>query len=128
MKIQSILGHRSSNSLSIRSNKTQLQVAALTVMSLFGFSAVSAEEAEDSSAAFEASNEELAATLGVADPESTITTHDNGLTSAVVGVSALKMLVVRENEDGTLTYGHVSSEEEAEAFAAATDSDKPAEE
>jgi hypothetical protein len=128
MKIQSILEHRSSDSLSIKSNKTQLQFAALTVMALFGFSAVSAEEAEDSSAAFEASNEELAATLGVADPESTITTHDNGLTSAVVGVSALKMLVVRENEDGTLTYGHVSSEEEAEAFAEATESDKPAEE
>ena len=128
MKYQPDLGYSPSGRLSASRKRTQLHIAALAGLSMFGFSAVSADEAEDSSADFEASNEELAATLGVADPESTITTHENGMTSAVLGLSAMKMLVVRENEDGTLTYGHVSTEEEAEEFAESTDSDKPAEE
>ncbi|MGB5345663.1 MAG: hypothetical protein WBN23_05815 [Woeseia sp.] len=128
MKNQSVLGHRPSGSLSTTRKRPQLPIAALVAMSLLGFSAASAEEAEDSSAAFEAEKESMNATLGVAAAESTVTTHENGMTSAVVGVSALKMLVVRQNADGTLSYGHVSSEKEAEAFAKATDTDKPAEE
>jgi len=75
-----------------------------------------AEEAEDSSAAFEASKEALAATLGTSTPESTVTTHENGMTSAVVGLSTMKMLVVKQNDDGTLSSGHASSEEDVEAF------------
>lgn len=128
MKNQPDLGNIPSGSPLTQRKRTQLHIAALAGLSMFGFSAAYADEAEDSSADFEASNEELAATLGVADPATTITTHENGMTSAVVGVSAMKMLVVRQNEDGTLTYGHVSTEEEAEDFAEATDSDKPAEE
>lgn len=128
MKNLFVLGNRPSGNLSNMRKRPQLRIAALAALSLLGFSAASAEEAEDSSAAFEAEKEAMAATLGVADAASTVTTHENGMTSAVVGVSALKMLVVRQNADGTLSYGHVSSEEEAEAFAEATDTDKLAEE
>lgn len=128
MKYHSRLGRRSRDSLLIQGNKARLHVAALAGISLFGFSAAFADEAEDSSAAFEADKAELAATQGVAEAESTVTTHDNGMKSAVVGASALKMLVVRKNDDGTLTYAHVSSEEEAEAFLQSTDTNKAAEE
>lgn len=75
-----------------------------------------AQEAEDSSAAFKADMEELGATLGVPATESTVTTHSSGMKSATVGVSAMKMLVVRQNDDGSFSYGHAASEEDAEAF------------
>jgi hypothetical protein len=94
---------------------------------LFGISA-SADEAEDSSAAFEASKAELSATLGAAEAESTVTTHENGMMSAVVGASSMKMLVVRKNDDGTLSYAHASNEEEAQAFLESEDDTKVAEE
>ena len=94
---------------------------------LFGFTA-SADEAEDSSAAFEAENAALSATLGIAEAESTFEVDENGVMSVVAGPSTLKMLVVRKNEDGTLTYAHVSSEEAAEAFLSSTETNKPAEE
>ena len=87
-----------------------------------------ADEAEDSSAAFEANKANLAATRGVADAEATVTTHENGMTSAVVGLSALKMLVVKQNEDGTLTYGHVDSDADAEEFVNSETASTPEEE
>ena len=87
-----------------------------------------ADEAEDNSAAFEATKSELAATLGVADPGSTITTHENGMTSASVGLSALKLLVVSQDEEGNLTYAHVSSDADDADIAAATEAKKVAEE
>jgi hypothetical protein len=106
----------------------QLYAAALAGMSLLSVSAVSADEAEDSSAAFEANQEALSATLGVAAAASTVKTDENGVTSAVVGLSAMKMLVVRQNDDGTLSYAHVGSDAEAKVFAESKDSNKAVEE
>lgn len=87
-----------------------------------------ADEAEDSSAAFEANKANVAAIRGVAEAEATVTTHENGLTSAVVGLSALKMLVVKQNEDGTLTYGHVDSDADVEEFVNSETTSAPEEE
>ena len=110
-----------------RRGKTLLCASTAAGM-LIGFPALHAEEAEDSSAAFEANKENLAATLGVPDAAATVKTHDNGMKSAVAGLSAMKMLVVRQNEDGTFTYGHAASEDDAEAFVESTHSHGPAEE
>lgn len=100
----------------IVSRKQSLLLGVTISAGMLGAPAVLADEAEDNSAAFEANKAELAATRGVAEAEATVTTHENGLTSATVGLSALKMLVVKQGEDGTLTYGHTSSEEELEEF------------
>lgn len=94
---------------------------------LFGFTA-SAEEAEDSSAAFEADKAELAATHGVADSSSTFSVDENGVMSSVVGLSAMKMLVVRQDEDGNLIYGHADNMDQAEIFMESTESNKLEEE
>lgn len=95
---------------------------------LFAGQAAMADEAEDNSADFEATKSELAATLGIADPGSTITTHENGMTSATVGLSALKLLVVSQDEDGNLTYAHVASDADEADIAEATEAKKAAEE
>ena len=128
MKNQPKLGNSPSSSLLGSRKRRQLYVAALAGASLFGFSAASADEAEDNSADFEASKSELAATLGVADPGSTVTTGDDGMTSAVVGLSALKLLVVSQDEEGNLTYAHVSSNADEVEITEATEPKKAAEE
>ena len=98
-------------------------------IALCGISATAAaQEAEDQSEAFQSDVDRIAAERGVAEAESTVTTHENGMTSAVVGLSALKMLVVRQNEDGTLSYGHAENKAEADEFIASDDDGKPAEE
>ena len=84
-------------------------------------------EAEDDSAAFQSDLERIAAERGVAAPEATVTTK-NGMKSAVVGVSSMKMLVVRQNADGTLSYGHAATDEEVEAFVESDSTSKAAEE
>jgi len=95
--------------------KTQnLMLAAAVVFSTSV--ELQAQEAEDSSAAFKASNEELGAALGYPSAESTVTTHENGMTSARMGLESMQMLVVRQNPDGTLSYGHAGSATGAEAF------------
>lgn len=109
------------------SRKMSLVLGVAASAGMLGGPAVLADEAEDNSAAFEANKAELAATRGVAEAEATVTTHENGLTSAMVGVSALKMLVVKQEEDGTLTYGHVSSEEAVEEFVNSETTSGPAE-
>lgn len=86
--------------------------------------AVSAQEAEDDSAEFQSDLDRIAAEQGVPDAAATVTTKD-GLTSAVAGVSAMRMLVVRQNEDGTFTYGHAATDEEVDAFVE-SDSTSPA--
>lgn len=73
---------------------------------------------EDGSAAFKASTESLGAALGLPAAESTITTHDSGMTSATVGVEGLKALVVRQNPDGSVSFEHVGSAGEARDFLA----------
>lgn len=87
-----------------------------------------ADEAEDNSAAFQADLARTAAENGVADAASTVTTHSNGMMSAVAGLEHMKMLVVRKNADGTLSYGHVDSQQEADEFAASDADDFAAEE
>jgi hypothetical protein len=77
---------------------------------------VQAEVAEDSSAAFKADNEAMGAAIGLAAPEATVTTHENGMLSATMGLSAMKMLVVRQNPDGSVSYGHAATPEDARAF------------
>lgn len=88
---------------------------------------VSAQEAEDSSEAFQADLERIAAERGVPAPSTTVTTKD-GLTSAIVGVSAMKMLVVRQNEDGTLSYAHAATDDEVDDFVEAETTSEAAEE
>lgn len=73
--------------------------------------------AEDDSAAFQSDLERIAAERGVPEASATVTTRD-GVTSAVAGLSAMKMLVVRQNEDGTLSYGHAATDAEVDAFVA----------
>ena len=75
-----------------------------------------AQEAEDSSAAFKASNEALGSALGYPSADSTVTTHENGMMSAQMGLESMKMLVVRQNPDGTLSYGHAGNPAGAQAF------------
>ena len=108
-------------------NKRYQLLCAGLAAGMLGVSAAQAQE-EDSSAAFQADNEVLGAALGLPAAESTVTTHANGMTSATVGLSAMKMLVVRKNSDGTLSVGHVSSQEEARAFVKSGHSHGPAEE
>ncbi len=86
------------------------------------------DEAEDLSAAYQEQLEQIAGERGISDAESTVTTNDDGVTSAVVGVKHLKMLAVRTNDDGTLSYGHVSTAEDVKAFVSSDKSDEQAEE
>ncbi len=92
----------------------RLGAAAITICSL---SAVAqAQVAEDSSAEFKAQMEAEGAALGYPAAEATVYTHSNGMTSARLGLEAQQMLVVRQNPDGTFSYGHADTEAEAEAF------------
>jgi hypothetical protein len=92
-------------------------------------SLASAQEAEDSSAAFQAQMDGLAASLGLPAAESTVTTNANGTLSARMGLSAMKMLVVKQQADGSISYAHVGSAEEARAFDQVSgNSNGPAEE
>lgn len=75
-----------------------------------------AQEAEDDSAAFQAGQEQLGAALGLAAPEGTVTTRADGTTSAVLGLSGMKMLMVRQNSDGSISYGHAANAAQADAF------------
>jgi hypothetical protein len=58
----------------------------------------------------------MGAALGMPAAASTVTTHPNGMTSASMGLEAMKMLVVRQNADGSYSYGHVGSESDAQEF------------
>ena len=72
---------------------------------------------------------EIEAKAGITAADKALRKNANGTTSAVPGLSHVKLLVIRENADGTFSTAHVSSDEEAEAFAESTvDASKPAEE
>ena len=76
-----------------------------------------ADEAEDLSAAFQADMDRIAAEYGVADRGATVTEHENGMQSTLAGLANMKMLMVRKNADGTLSFAHVKNAEESEEFA-----------
>ena len=97
-------------------NRCKFLVSVGLAAGIASGSTAMAQEAEDDSSAFQASNEEMGAALGLPAPESTVTTREDGTTSAVVGLSAMKMLVVRQNADGSMSMGHASSAAEADAF------------
>ena len=90
-------------------------MVATTLATLCGTGVAHAQE-EDSSAAFKRANEAMGAALGIPAAGSTVITHDNGMISANLGVEHLKMLVVRQNPDGTFSYGHAANANDAEAF------------
>ncbi len=92
--------------------RSAVAVAAMASLGL----QVQAEVEEDSSAAFERANAEMGAAMGLPSAESTVTVHANGMTSARMGLEAMKMLVVRQNADGSFSYEHAGSESEAQAF------------
>jgi hypothetical protein len=72
---------------------------------------------------------ELEAKAGITAADKKLRKNADGTTSAVPGLSHVKLLVIRENADGTFSTAHVSSDEEAKAFAESTvDPSKPAEE
>jgi hypothetical protein len=91
--------------------RTSVAIAAVSSLSL-----VAHAQEEDSSAAFDRANAELGAAMGLPAADSTVTTHANGMTSAHMGLEAMKMLVVRQNADGSYSYGHASSEGEVQEF------------
>jgi hypothetical protein len=86
---------------------------AVAAMAGLGMQA-QAEVEEDSSASFERANSEMSAAMGLPSAESTVITHANGMTSARMGLEAMKMLVVRQNPDGSFSYDHAGSESEAQ--------------
>jgi hypothetical protein len=92
------------------------------------FAGTAYAQEEDMSAAFQADLERIGAAQASAAAGATVTEHSDGMRSAVVGVSHMKMLMVRKNADGTLSLAHVDSAEEAEEFAAADSDDTAAEE
>ncbi len=108
--------------------KTSLRLCVGTAAALLLTATAVAQEAEDSSAAFRADKESLGAALGLPAPESTVITRSDGTTGAVVGLSAMKMLVVRQNPDGSVSYGHAANQAEADAFVEAAGQSGPAEE
>jgi hypothetical protein len=94
-------------------------VRTLGLFAIFSLVALPAvgDEAEDLSAAFEADLERIVAEQGISDAAATVTTNDDGVTSAIVGVQHLQMLAIRTNDDGTLSYEHVSTAEDIKEFA-----------
>lgn len=94
--------------------KAKLGLASLALVSCANIAL--GNEAEDFSAAYKAAQEAMAAALGYPAAASTVTTHPNGMKSASMGLEAMKMLVVRQNPDGTLDYGHAGSAAEAQEF------------
>ena len=103
-------------------NKRSLLFGAVT-FALFSGASVQAEEAEDQSAAFAAQMDALAATLGMSASGTERTVNDDGSVTTNIGLEHLKMLVVRENEDGTLSVGHSSTAEDAVEFINSDDVD-----
>lgn len=93
------------------------------ILSLVTLPAVG-DEAEDLSAAYQADLERIAAERGIAD--AVVTTNDAGVSSAVVGVKYLNMLVVRTNNDGTLSYEHVSTADDVKEFVSSDISNEKA--
>jgi hypothetical protein len=95
---------------------TSIRYAAVFA-ALVSFSLLAqAQVEEDSSAAFSKANEAMEQALNLPSAESSVLIHANGMISARVGLDSMKMLVVRQNEDGSYSYGHASSESEAQAF------------
>ena len=91
--------------------------SVIAIASITGFSlAAQAQVEEDSSAAFERANAELGAAMGLPAADLTVRTHDNGMISAQMGLEAMKMLIVRQNPDGSLSYGHAATDSEAAEF------------
>lgn len=96
-------------------SKAVLGTALLGILILCSGAALSGDD--EGIETFADSRDGLGAALGQPSPESTVVTHADGTKSAIVGVSHMKALVVRKNEDGSFSYGHVASEDEARAFA-----------
>ena len=94
---------------------TRVRALSLGLL-IAGASTAQSQVAEDNSAAFKADADALGAALGLPAAESTVSTDANGRTSATVGLRGLKTLVVRENADGSVSYGHVATKAEADAF------------
>lgn len=103
-------------------NKRSLLFGAVT-FGLFSWASVQAEEAEDQSAEFAAQMEALSATLGMSASGTERTVNDDGSVTMNVGLEHLKMLVVRQNEDGSLSVGHSSSADDAVEFINSDKSD-----
>ncbi len=96
--------------------RTAVMFTALTSFSLMA----SAQVEEDSSVSFSEANAQMEAALGLPSAESSITTGADGTVGARVGLESMKMLVVRQNEDGSYSYGHAGSESEATEFMEST--------
>lgn len=103
-------------------NKPLLLPGALT-LALLSWGSVHADEAEDQSTEFAAQMEALGATLGMSASGTERTVNDDGSVTMNVGLEHLKMLVVRENEDGSLSVGHSSSADDAVEFINSDESD-----
>lgn len=112
----------------IISRKMSLVLGVAASAGMLGAPAVLADEAEDQSAAFAAHMKALSATLGMAASATNRTVNADGSVTMNVGLENLKMLVVRENDDGTLSVAHSDSAEDAVEFINSAASDKGAEE
>lgn len=112
----------------IISRKISLVVGVAASAGMLGAPAVLAGEAEDQSAAFAAQMEALSATLGMAASATNRTVNADGSVTMNVGLENLKMLVVRENDDGSLSVVHSDSTEDAVEFLSSDASEADAEE
>lgn len=112
----------------IISKKMSLVLGVAASAGMLGAPAVLADEAEDQSAAFAAQMQALSATLGMAASATNRTVNEDGSVTMNVGLENMKMLVVRENEDGTLSVAHSDSAEDTVEFLNSDSSDADAEE
>jgi hypothetical protein len=112
----------------IISRTMSLVLGVAASVGMLGAPAVIADEAEDQSAAFAAQMEALSATLGMAASGTTRTVNADGSVTMNVGLENMKMLVVRENDDGTLSVSHSADAEDLVEFLNSDESEEDSEE
>lgn len=87
-----------------------------------------ASDVKAMAAEFESEMARLESEMGSGNKARAAATNANGIHGTVVPLSRMKTLVVRKNEDGTVTMGHVSDAEDFEEFMESDTVDQTAEE
>ena len=109
----------------MRKNMTTGRIAVVTAAVCALPAAVAADEisgAERTAKAFEADMARLTSEMNMAAKSAASTTSAEGHHGKVLGLERLKTLMVKKNEDGTFTIGHVSNN--ADAVVKFIESDK----
>ena len=87
-----------------------------------------ASDAKAMSAAFASDMARLESEMGTNIKARAAATSADGIHGTVVPISRMKTLVVKKNEDGTFTMGHVSDAKDVEEFMESDTVDQAAEE